>query len=57
MLKKVLKFLRSMAFGMVLLVLILICSLAGSLIAQGNDPSWYVQTYLRRQRLRLSRCR
>nr|WP_325297332.1 cytochrome c biogenesis protein ResB [uncultured Dysosmobacter sp.] len=45
MLKKVLKFLRSMAFGMVLLVLILICSLAGSLIAQGNDPSWYVQTY------------
>ncbi|MBQ7777617.1 MAG: cytochrome c biogenesis protein ResB [Oscillibacter sp.] len=45
MLKKVLKFLRSMAFGMILLVLILICSLAGSLIAQGNDPAWYVQTY------------
>ena len=43
--KKVLKFLRSMAFGMILLVLILICSLAGSLIAQGNDPAWYVQTY------------
>ena len=34
-----------MAFGMILLVLILICSLAGSLIAQGNDPAWYVQTY------------
>ena len=45
MLKKVLKFLRSMAFGMILLVLILICSLAGSLIGQGNDPVWYVQTY------------
>lgn len=34
-----------MAFGMILLVLILICALAGSLIAQGNDPSWYVQTF------------
>lgn len=45
MLKKCLNFLRSMTFGMVLLVLILICSFAGSLIAQGNDPSWYVQTY------------
>lgn len=45
MLTKVLKFLRSMTFGMVLLGLILLCSLAGSLIAQGNDPAWYVQTY------------
>ena len=45
MLKKVLNFFRSMTFGMILLVLILICSLVGSLIAQGNDPSWYVQTY------------
>lgn len=45
MLKRILKFLRSMAFGMILLVLILICSLAGSLIGQGNDPAWYVQTY------------
>lgn len=45
MYKKVLNFLRSMTFGMVLLVLILICSLAGSLIAQGKDPSWYVQTF------------
>lgn len=43
--KKVLKFLRSMAFGMVLLVLILICSLAGSLIAQGKEAAWYVQAY------------
>ena len=45
MLTNVKKFLRSMTFGMVLLGLILLCSLAGSLIAQGNDPAWYVQTY------------
>lgn len=43
--KKILNFLRSMTFGMILLVLILVCSFAGSLIAQGNDPGWYVQTY------------
>ena len=34
-----------MTFGMILLVLILICSFAGSIIGQGNDPGWYVQTY------------
>lgn len=43
--KKLLNFLRSMTFGMILLALILICSFAGSLIGQGNAPSWYVQTY------------
>ena len=43
--KKILNFLRSMTFGMILLVLILVCSFAGSLIGQGNDPGWYVQTY------------
>ena len=43
--KKIIKFLRSMTFGMVLLVLILVCSFAGSLIGQGNDPGWYVKTY------------
>lgn len=43
--KKILKFLRSMTFGMILLVLILACSVAGSLIAQGNTPDYYVQTY------------
>ena len=43
--KKLLNFLRSMTFGMILLVLILICSFAGSLIGQGNAPGWYVQTY------------
>ena len=45
MYKKILKFLRSMTFGMVLLVLILVCSFAGSIIAQGKEPQWYVQTY------------
>ena len=34
-----------MSFGMILLVLILGCSLAGSLIGQGNDPAWYIKTY------------
>ena len=43
--RKILNFLRSMTFGMLLLVLILVCSFAGSLIGQGNAPSWYVQTY------------
>ena len=43
--KKLLKFLRSMTFGMILLGLILLCSFPGSVIAQGNQPDWYVQTY------------
>lgn len=43
--KKIMNFLRSMTFGMILLVLILVCSFAGSIIGQGNEPGWYVQTY------------
>ena len=43
--KKLLKFLRSMTFGTILLALILLCSFPGSVIAQGNTPDWYVQTY------------
>lgn len=43
--KKVWNFLRSMTFGMILLGLVLLCSLAGSLIAQGNPAAWYVETY------------
>lgn len=43
--KKLIKFLRSMTFGMILLALILVCSFPGSVIAQGNTPDWYVQTY------------
>ena len=43
--KKLIKFLRSMTFGMILLGLILLCSFPGSVIAQGNAPDWYVSTY------------
>ncbi len=43
--KKTLKFLQSMRFGMLLLVLILLCSLAGSLIAQGKDAAYYASVY------------
>lgn len=43
--KKLMKFLRSMTFGMILLGMILLCSFPGSVIAQGNTPNWYVQTY------------
>jgi len=43
--KKLMKFLRSMTFGMILLGMILLCSFPGSVIAQGNTPDWYVQTY------------
>ena len=34
-----------MTFGMILLGLIVACSLAGSLIAQGKEVMWYVKTY------------
>lgn len=43
--KKLVNFLRSMTFGMILLGLILLCSFPGSVIAQGNTPDWYVQAY------------
>ena len=43
--KRLMKILRSMTFGMILLGLILLCSFPGSVIAQGNTPDWYVQTY------------
>lgn len=44
MIKKITKFVSSMKFGMLLLVLILICSLAGSFIPGGDEivfSSWY----------------
>ncbi len=44
-LKKVYGFLRSMRFGMILLLLVMLCSLAGSLIPQGGKAMDYVQTY------------
>ena len=38
-------FLRSMKFGMLLLILVIICSLAGSLIVQQRAPMEYVNRY------------
>ena len=43
--KKILSFLRSMRFGVILLVLIVLFSIVGTVVPQGKDPSWYVQTY------------
>lgn len=43
--KKVLNILRSMRFGIVLLVLIGVCSLIGSFIPQGREMAWYVENY------------
>lgn len=43
--KKVLMFLRSMKFGMALLLMIAACSLVGSIIPQGNPPAYYLDTY------------
>ncbi len=45
--KKVWNTLRSMRFGILLLVLIGLCSVAGSLIPQGREMSWYVENYPR----------
>lgn len=43
--KKVWNFLRSMRFGILLLLLIGICSVIGSLIPQGREISWYAENY------------
>ena len=43
--KRVLRFLQSMKFGMLLLLLILACSFAGSLIPQQHDAMDYVRRY------------
>ena len=43
--KKVFNFLRSMRFGIILLVLIAACSIIGTVIPQGREISWYAQTY------------
>lgn len=43
--KKLLSFLQSMKFGMILLILVMLCSLAGSLISQQAAPMTYVQEY------------
>ena len=43
--KKVIVFLRSMKFGMILLVLVIACSVAGSLIVQQGEVMDYVRRY------------
>lgn len=43
--KKVWNFLRSMRFGMLLLVVILLISAVGSVIPQGNEAMWYVSNF------------
>ena len=43
--KKVFNFLRSMRFGIILLVLIAACSVVGTVIPQGREIAWYAQTY------------
>lgn len=43
--KKVWNFLRSMRFGMILLVLVSLVSFAGSIIPQNNEAMWYVNNY------------
>ena len=41
--KKILTFLRSMTFGMLLLIAILACSFAGSMIPQQRSAMEYVE--------------
>ena len=43
--KKAFNYLRSMRFGILLLVLIAACSVAGTVIPQGREIAWYAQTY------------
>ena len=45
--QKIGKFLRSMTFGLILLGLIVLISVAGSLIPQNNEVMYYVRTYPR----------
>ena len=43
--KKLLRYLRSMRFGILLLCLIAACSVAGTLIPQGREIAWYARSY------------
>ena len=43
--KKILNYVRSMRFGIVLLILIAFFSIVGSVIPQGKELSWYVENY------------
>ena len=51
---KILNFLKSMTFGVILLGLIVVCSLAGSLITQNADAMTYVKYYPDHYRLILN---
>lgn len=42
---KTLNFMRSMRFGIILLLLIAACSIVGSVIPQGREMAWYVDSY------------
>ncbi len=43
--KRILAYLRSMRFGILLLVLIAACSVVGTVIPQEREVAWYAQTY------------
>ena len=43
--KKIIRFFRSMRFGIILLVLIALLSTVGTAIPQGREIAWYAQTY------------
>ena len=43
--KLIFRILRSMQFGIFLLILIMACSLIGSLVKQGAPADWYTRTY------------
>ena len=45
--KKILSFLRSMKFGVGLLLVIALLSVVGTVIPQGKDPAWYAEAYPR----------
>lgn len=42
---KFVRFLRSMRFGIILMCLIALCSVAGSVIPQGREMAWYAEAY------------
>ena len=43
--KKMLSLIRSMKFGILLMLFIALLSVVGTIIPQGKEFSWYVQTY------------
>ena len=43
--RKFIAFLRSMKFGVILLILVMACSLAGSLVPQDRALTWYIDNY------------